>query len=115
MFAVDRELKIEAATLIASSLGIVVEFTDRRSSSPRVELLVSRVWLRPLDDESVTEELEVLELPVVTPVEPVVDVVVELAEFRTPLETTPRPTTTIMAITTTATILEEIALAALAI
>jgi hypothetical protein len=80
--------------------------------------------LRPFDDESTTEELGlVVELPVVLLVapllvlllEPLVDAVVELAEFRTPLETTPSPTTTVMAITAIATILEEIALAALAI
>jgi len=75
--------------------------------------------LRPYDDESVTEELELVELLVelllVLLLEPLVDAVVELAEFRTPLETTPSPTTIIMAITTKATILEEIALAALTI
>jgi len=70
-----------------------------------VELLVSTVWLRPFDDESVTEEFELVELPAVTLVDSLVDTVVELVEFRTPLETTPRPTTISMAITTTATIL----------
>ena len=48
-------------------------------------------------------------------VERLVDDKVELVEFRTPPETTPRPTTIITAITTIATILEEIALAALAL
>lgn len=71
--------------------------------------------MRPFDDESVTEELELVELPVAMLLAPLVDVVVEAGEFRTPLETTLSPTTIIMAITTIATILEEIALAALAI
>lgn len=97
---------------IESSLGIVVELTDKTSSRPSVELLVSTVWLRTIDDESVTEELEVVELPVVALVDPLVDVVVELVEFRTPLETTARPTTINIAITTMVTILEEIAFAA---
>jgi len=43
LFAVDREFRTEAAMPIASSLGIVVELTDKRSSRPRVELLVSKV------------------------------------------------------------------------
>jgi hypothetical protein len=74
------------------------------------------VWLRPLDDESVTEELEVVELTVAALLEPlVVDTMVELLEFRTPLETTPTPTTITVAIATMATTLEETALAALAI
>jgi hypothetical protein len=79
-----------------------------------VELLVSRVWLRPFDDETVTEELEVVELPVAALLELLVDEMVEL-EFRTPLETTLMPTTISIATTTMATILEEIALAAFAI
>lgn len=111
MFVVDRELITELAMLIASSLGIVVEFTDKRSSRPSVELLVSTVWLRPLDDEKATDELELIELAVVALVDPRVEDVVELVEFRTPLETTPRPTTIRIATTTMATILEEIALA----
>jgi hypothetical protein len=73
-----------------------------------VELLASMVSLRPLDDESVAEELDVAEPPVVAPV----DVVVELAGLRTPLETTPTPTTISRATTTIAAILEEIPLAA---
>jgi hypothetical protein len=77
-----------------------------------------------LFDDSVTEELElVVALPVVLLVPPLlvlllalpVDPVVELAELRAPPETTPSPTTIIMAITTMATILEEIALAPWAI
>jgi hypothetical protein len=80
-----------------------------------VELLVSTVGLRPLDDERATEELEAVELPIVTLVEMLLDAVVELGELRMPLEATPRPTTISMTITTIATILEEIALAALAI
>lgn len=71
--------------------------------------------MRPFDDERVTEELELVELPVALLLALLVDVVVELGEFRTPLEATPSPTTIIMAITTIATTLEEIALAALAI
>jgi hypothetical protein len=84
LFAVDRELRTEVAMPIASSLGIVVEFTDNRSSRPSVELLASKVWLRPLDDESVVEELELVVLPVVLLVEPVFDAVLELFEFRAP-------------------------------
>jgi hypothetical protein len=71
--------------------------------------------LRTFDDESVTEEPELVKLLVALLLEPVIDAVVELGEFRTPLDTTPSPTTIIIAITTIATILEEIALAALAI
>jgi hypothetical protein len=85
LFAVGRELRTDVAMPIASSLGIVVEFTDNRSSRPSVELLASRVWLRPLDDESVAGELELVELPVVLLVEPVVDAVPEPFEFRAPL------------------------------
>jgi hypothetical protein len=112
LFLVDCRLTTELAISIESSLGIVVEFTDRTSSRPSVELLASVVSLLPLDDESVAEELEAVELVVAALVDPLVDVVVELAGLKTPLETTPTLTTISSATTAIAAILEEIPLAA---
>lgn len=109
LFALDRVFIIHMETLMESSLGMSVAFTEARSSRPSEELLASTVGLGlPTDDEEAGDELELVRLAL-APVSALVDAVggVDLDEFMLPLETT-RPTTITTPIATTATILEKV-------
>lgn len=92
---------IEALMLIASWLGIALELTDRRSSRPSEELVVSALTSDVEEDPSVEKEVVTIELVSDVNSEPT-SVVLVCEALRLLVTIIPNPTMRIIAIATRA-------------